>query len=248
MSKKHCSKDRIHSVYHLSVKQKELTRLILDANSKLIFVEGPSGTSKTFLAVYAALKLFYDNKIDGIRYIRSVEESGRKSFGILPGELEEKFAPYMIPLQDKLEELLPPTEVKQLFENGLVDCMPLNFCRGQNWSNKLIIFDEAQNADFGEITTVITRLAEGSTMVICGDTMQSDVKNSGFRNMINLFSDDTSESNGIHSFKFGKGDIVRSEILKFIIDRIEYGKEAAITDTAGSGLDLYPERRFDWGS
>lgn len=237
---------KVHAIHQFSEKQKELVNLALHHDTKVVFIEGPSGTSKTFLAVYCALKLLSDQRVDGINYIRSIEESGRKSFGILPGEMEEKFLPHIVPFYEKVQEILEPLEARDVLkkESGITDCIPVNFCRGRNWANKAIIFDEAQNADIGEITTVLTRLANGSIMFICGDTMQSDVRESGFRFFINAFNNPDSVARGIFTFQFEIEDIVRSDILKFIIDQIEQEKER-IAEYHHSGLEfgVYSQRR-----
>jgi phosphate starvation-inducible PhoH-like protein len=103
-----------------------------------------------------------------------------------------------------------------------VNAIPINFLRGANWENKLIVADEAQNFTFKELTTLITRIGENTKLVICGDFMQSDIDGkTGFKKMVDIFSTDDSIENGITTFKFTNKDIVRSKILKFIISKLE---------------------------
>lgn len=208
----------------LTPKQKALVDLALDPESKIIFISGPAGSSKTYMAVYSALRLLSDDRDLDLLYVRTIIESAEKGLGALPGDLNDKFNPYIIPLEDKLYEILPKntTSKKDLEEKGRIDAMPINFLRGSSWNDKIVIMDEAQNATFKELTTLITRIGKNSKIFICGDFMQSDINGkSGFSNMFNLFNDEDSANNGIHCFSFNQEDIVRSEILKFIIKKLE---------------------------
>ena len=129
----------------------------------------------------------------------------------------------MAPIEDKLRELLPSTTgiASELIKNKRVQAMPINFLRGANWINKIVIADEAQNFTFKELTTLMTRLGNNSQLFICGDYMQSDINGkSGFKDMFNLFNDESSRSNGIQCFSFGLEDIKRSKILSYIIKKI----------------------------
>ena len=110
---------------------------------------------------------------------------------------------------------------KFLREKKQFDCMPVNFVRGANWNDKIVIVDEAQNFTYAELLTVLTRIGENSKIIICGDIMQSDIKTSGFSKIFNVFNDEESKSNGIHCVKFTNKDIQRSEILKFIVAKLE---------------------------
>jgi len=207
----------------LTDKQKTLVRLALDNDNKIIFISGPAGSTKTFMAVYSALKKLKANDELDLLYVRTVIESAEKGLGALPGDIDEKFNPYMGPLDDKLRELLPATTgvVDELKRKQRVAAMPINFLRGANWINKIVIADEAQNFTFKELTTLMTRLGESSQLFICGDYMQSDINGkSGFRPMFDLFNDKQSQDNGIQCFSFGLEDIKRSKILTYIIKKL----------------------------
>ena len=91
--------------------------------------------------------------------------------GALPGNADEKFNPYMLPLEDKLEELLKPSDHQRLFYEKRIDALPINYLRGANWRNKVVVADEAQNFTFKELTTLITRIGEGTKLFVCGDFM-----------------------------------------------------------------------------
>lgn len=211
----------------LTEKQKVFVKLALDQKTKIVFVNGPAGSTKTYVAVFAALRELQKNEGKDLLYVRTAIESADKGLGALPGTLEEKFNPYMAPLEDKLEELLPrTTDIKnQLIHSGRIQAMPINFLRGASWNNKIIIADESQNFTFKELVTLITRIGEDSKLFICGDMMQSDINGkSGFKSMFDLFNDEESKERGIHCFKFYEKDILRSEILKYIIKKLESHK------------------------
>ena len=207
----------------LTEKQKDLVRLALDDHNKIIFISGPAGSTKTFMAVYSALKrMKADDQLD-LLYVRTVIESAEKGMGALPGDIDEKFNPYMAPLDDKLRELLPrsTTIVSDMIRNKRIQAMPVNFLRGASWTNKIVIADEAQNFTYKELTTLMTRLGEGSQLFISGDYMQSDINGkSGFKPMFNLFDDDESKKKGIQCFSFGFEDIKRSPLLSYVIKKI----------------------------
>jgi phosphate starvation-inducible PhoH-like protein len=206
----------------LTEKQKQFLDLSLDPKTNIIFCAGPAGTTKTYVAVYSALRfLSTDTDLD-LYYVRTVVESGDRNLGSLPGDIDEKFNPYMAPLDDKLREMVKPTIIPELIQKRRIEAMPINYLRGANWTDKIIIADEAQNFTFQELTTLVTRLGENSKLFICGDFLQSDINGkTGFRKMFNLFDDPVSERRGIHTFEFTKDDIKRSKILKYIIGKIE---------------------------
>ena len=159
--------------------------------------------------------------ISDLIYIRSAVESSDSKLGFLPGESNEKMAPYLQPLLDKLSELLPKGDVDYLQKDGRITAIPVGFLRGLNWNAKVIIADESQNMTYRELFTLITRTGEFSKMFILGDGSQCDINGkSGFIKMINYFDDEESRQNGIYVFRFGTEDIVRSGLVRFIIERV----------------------------
>lgn len=206
--------------FKFTEKQQQLLKILLGDETKIVFIAGPAGTSKTFMAVYAALNLINHNEKD-IIYIRTIAESGEKSLGSLPGTVGEKFQPYLLPLEDKIQEIIEPTDVHRLKDDGRISATPINFLRGSTLTDKIVIADEVQNFTFKEITTLLTRVGDGSKIFLCGDFMQSDIKGkNGFIDFYDLFSDEDSAQHGIFSFEFTEEDIKRSEILKFIVRKI----------------------------
>ena len=204
-------------------KQKEFFRIALDYNTKIMFVGGPAGTSKTLLATYCGLQLLNMKSVSDILYLRSAVESADKSLGFLPGNADEKLRFYNLPLIDKLDELLTETKAEKLEDEHRISMFPVNFARGINWKGKCIILDEAQNSTEKEILTVLTRMGEGSRCFVLADPMQTDIrhedKQGGFEKMRQIFSDGESMQMGIHSFQFSEEDIMRSELVKFLISK-----------------------------
>jgi phosphate starvation-inducible PhoH-like protein len=212
------------SIYqrNLNEKQKQFLELATDKTTKVIFVSGPAGTSKTYMAVYAALTLLNERRVSDLIYIRSAVESSEAKLGFLPGEADDKMAPYLAPLVDKLMELLPKGDVDTLKKEERISSIPVGFLRGLNWNAKVIISDEAQNMTFKELFTLITRTGEFSKVFICGDPEQSDINGkSGFLKMMSFFDDEESKANGIQVFKFTDDDIVRSGLVQFIIKKVK---------------------------
>lgn len=206
----------------LTSRQRELIDLILDKNTKVVFINGPAGTSKTFVALYCGLKLLQDRRISHISYVRTIIESASKSLGSLPGDEKLKMEPFLLPLVEKLDEFLPTIQKDRLLKENRVKGIPVNYLRGASLNAQYIVVDESQNLTRKEMTTTITRLGQFSKMIFVGDDSQSDINGqSGFMPMFDLFNDDSSRAEGIHCFSFTKDDIVRSGILRYICERLE---------------------------
>ena len=212
---------KINEDYKLTPNQVDFLVTSLKQDTRMCMVDGPAGTAKTYLAVLTALKMLNRKQIDNIIYIRSIVESASRSMGALPGELEEKFAPWSMPLVDKLEEITTAGAGSNLMNKGYIKCIPVNFTRGLTFKNACVIIDEAQNMTNSELTTILTRFGENSKYLVVGDTLQADIGvKSGFKNILNAFDDQSCVDNGITTFRFDEDDIVRSEILRFIVKRL----------------------------
>lgn len=161
-------------------------------------------------------------KVSDLLYLRSAVESSENKIGFLPGEANEKMAPYIQPLLEKLSELLPKNNIDLLEKEERIDSIPIGFLRGLNWNAKVIVADESQNMTQKELITLITRIGEFSRVFILGDPDQSDINGkSGFVKVMNLFDDQESKDNGIHVFKFTEEDVVRSGLVAYIIKKIK---------------------------
>ena len=208
-----------------SEKQKDFFKIALHPDTKVLLVDGPAGTSKTLLSTYCSLQLLNLKVISDIMYLRSAVESSAHSLGYLPGSAEDKLRFYNMPFLDKLDELLQNTRIEKLEEQHRISMFPVNFARGMNWNSKSIILDEAQNSTIKEIITVLTRLGKNSRCFILADPMQVDIKNEnmqgGFTDMIKLLDDQESRDQGIHVFRFNEEDIMRSDLVKFLIKKLK---------------------------
>jgi hypothetical protein len=178
-------------------------------------------THNTYMGVYASLTLLASNRDWDLTYIRSIAESGDKGLGSLPGTVDEKFLPFLLPLEDKMDEIITAPTMVSLRKDGVINAMPVNFVRGSSWQNKVVVCDECQNFSKKELVTLLTRVGENAKIFLSGDLMQSDIRSSGFSRFLDCFDNEESRAKGIHVFKFDKSDIFRSEILKFIVEKIE---------------------------
>lgn len=208
----------VKNKFDFTQNQKKFILTLLAEDTKVVFADGFAGTAKTYLSVFGGLTLLAANKMEQIIYLRSVVESANQKIGHLPGMLEEKFAPYSLPLIDKLDELVTKTTANSLFKKEYIKCLPVNFTRGLTFNKSVVIIDEAQNLTKQELITILTRFGQGSRYVVIGDSNQSDINGkSGFSSIIKAFDNDISKDQGISTFYFGSDDIVRSKILKHIV-------------------------------
>ena len=205
----------------LTEKQSKFHKIMRNPETRVVFISGPAGTAKTFMSVYTALYKYNQDNLLKILYLRSLAESAEKGMGFLKGSMDDKFNPYTGPLEDKLDELLNKQEKIQIEQRNVVDTAPINFLRGATWRGKVVIVDEAQNMTIKELTTVVTRISKGSTLYICGDTMQSDIRSTGFEKFCRVFDDEESRSYGIHHLEFTKDDVMRDKIISYLVDKIE---------------------------
>ncbi len=211
---------KIQERYPLTDRQKQFIELSQADTTKIMICDGPAGTSKTYSAVYVALNLLKQKKIDQILYVRSIVESASKKLGSLPGEVDEKFKPWSLPLLEKCDEFIGMSMTNSLIADEYIHCIPVNYLRGSTFRNSVVIVDEAQNLEMAEIITVITRYGHNCKMFVIGDSLQSDIHKTCFKRMCDVFRGDDSKHQGIHSFTFTNDDIVRDELLKFIVKKM----------------------------
>lgn len=196
-----------------SHRQKDYIRKLYSHD--LVFGVGPAGTGKTYLAVAVGVSLFTENKIDKIILSRPAVEAGEK-IGFLPGDMKEKVDPYLQPLYDALHEMLPSDKVNKYIENKIIEIAPLAFMRGRTLNNAFIILDEAQNATPTQMKMFMTRLGEGSKMVVTGDPTQVDLPPtmpSGLADAVARLG----EVEEIGITKFIAKDIVRHPLVEKIV-------------------------------
>ena len=181
----------------------------------LIFGIGPAGTGKTYLAVAAAVQCLLKNQISRIILSRPAVEAGER-LGFLPGDLKEKIDPYLRPLYDALNDLMPKKILENYIDNGIIEIAPLAFMRGRTLENAFIILDEAQNTTNMQMKMFVTRLGRNSKMVILGDITQIDLpkgSTSGLKEILKLIP----KEKGIDTIKFQSKDIVRHRLVDKIV-------------------------------
>lgn len=184
--------------------------------STVTFCSGPAGTGKSFVACGIAAQQLKDGRISKIVLTRPLITCGR-SFGFLPGTVDEKVGPHMRPLLDAFEEFFPPRELERLIRDKVIEMWPLELMRGASIKNAFIICDEAQNAEYVQLHMLLTRFGERSRVVINGDTRQTDLPT---QSPLLLIIKRLSGHPEIYHVKFGKEDVVRHELISWIDERL----------------------------
>ncbi len=182
----------------------------------IVFGVGPAGTGKTYLAVALAAVAFKNKQVDKIILTRPAVEAGEK-LGFLPGDLGAKVDPYLRPLYDALQEMFGLETYAKLIERGAIEIAPLAYMRGRTLSNAFIILDEAQNTTKEQMKMFLTRMGEGSKIVVTGDITQIDLPNKEVSGLVNAI-DILKEVDDIAIIKLSSKDVVRSELVQAIVD------------------------------
>ena len=201
-------------IYARSDGQKNLLKSLFD--NDIVISVGPAGTGKTFLAVAHAVSLLEKHEIDKIVLCRPAVEAG-ESLGFLPGDLRDKIDPYLAPLYDALNDLLPKNKVQTLVNNNIIEIIPLAYMRGRTINRAAMILDEAQNASPIQMKMFLTRLGIESKAIITGDISQIDLPkktNSGLVEVLKILK----SIKGIGIVKLNESDITRLELVKDIIN------------------------------
>jgi phosphate starvation-inducible PhoH-like protein len=191
---------------------------------ELVFGVGPAGTGKTYLAVVHAAQLLEKGEVDRIILSRPAVEAGER-LGFLPGDMREKVDPYLRPLYDALHDVMPPERVERGLQNGIIEVAPLAFMRGRTLAHAAVILDEAQNATSMQMKMFLTRLGEGSRMIVTGDPSQVDLPNgmtSGLAEAVGLLEG----VEGVAVCRFTDVDVVRHELVARIVRAYEAPKRA----------------------
>ena len=189
------------------------------SSKDITFGIGPAGCGKTYLSVHRALRELgdKDSKIDGIVIVKPLVEAAGEKIGFLPGDVEEKTAPFMMSFYYNMEQIIGKQRVNILKENNVIQVIPLAFMRGITLANKFVILDEAQNATPEQIKMFVTRIGENSKYIITGDLEQSDIQKhkSGLEDAIKRFA-------GIHGVglaQFKEKDVVRHSLVRRLLKR-----------------------------
>jgi len=199
-----------------SANQKTYLQKLQDDEKSIVFAIGPAGTGKTMLAVMHGVKLFQEGVVDKIIVTRpavSVDED----LGFLPGTLNEKMAPWTRPIFDVLGEYYQQKDIAKMLEDGTIEISPLAYMRGRTFKNAYIVADEMQNATVNQMKMLLTRLGEGSKMVVTGDLAQADrLSDNGLINFCNLL-EQKEYLEHIDIIRFDNKDIERHNAVKEVL-------------------------------
>lgn len=185
----------------------------------MVFAIGPAGSGKTYTAIALAVRALKTKQVRKIILSRPAVEAGEK-LGFLPGDMKEKIDPYLQPLYDALEDMIPPLKLKEYIENKIIQIAPLAFMRGRTLNDAVIILDEAQNTTKPQIKMFLTRLGLNGKMIVTGDVTQIDLpssQQSGLIHSMRLLKG----IRGIATVEFNKKDIVRHKLVQRIVEAYE---------------------------
>lgn len=191
----------------------------LDRTCDLLFATGPAGSGKTYTAIALAVKALRDKQVKRVILTRPAVEAGEK-LGFLPGDLKEKLDPYLQPLYDALNDMIPPAKLQKFMEDGTVQIAPLAYMRGRTLDNAFVILDEAQNTTLSQIKMFLTRMGRNAKFIVTGDVTQIDLphrSDSGLTRAMTIVKD----IKGIGFIEFDKRDIVRHELVKHIVEAFD---------------------------
>lgn len=182
----------------------------------LVFATGPAGSGKTFVAIALAVRALKNKEARKIILSRPAVEAGEK-LGFLPGEMKDKLDPYLQPLYDALQDMIPAAKLKEYMENNVIQIAPLAFMRGRTLNDAIIILDEAQNTTTHQIKMFLTRLGMNAKMIVTGDVTQIDLPPSTTSGLIQAMRV-LKDVKGIGRVRFDKKDIVRHKLVQRIVE------------------------------
>ncbi len=185
-------------------------------NNDLVFATGPAGSGKTFIAIALAVKALKNKEVRKIILSRPAVEAGEK-LGFLPGEMKDKLDPYLQPLYDALQDMIPAAKLKEYMENNVIQIAPLAFMRGRTLNDAVIILDEAQNTTTHQIKMFLTRLGMNAKMIVTGDVTQIDLPPSSTSGLIQAMQI-LKGVGGIGKIEFTKKDIVRHKLVQRLVE------------------------------
>ncbi len=204
-----------------TVNQRRLVEEFLE--NDLLFAIGPAGTGKTYTAIALAVRSLRNKEVRRIILTRPAVEAG-ENLGFLPGDLKEKLDPYLQPLYDALEDMIPPKKLEGYLAEGIIEIAPLAFMRGRTLGNAVVILDEGQNTTINQLKMFLTRMGKNSKFIVTGDITQIDLpkkSNSGLIKALGILKD----ISGITVIEFDARDIIRHRLVKYIVDAYEKHQE-----------------------
>ena len=204
-----------------TVNQQRLVKF--SEKNDLLFAIGPAGSGKTYTAIALAVRALKEKEIRRIILTRPAVEAGEK-LGFLPGDMKEKLDPYLQPLYDALNDMIPPAKLQKYIEEGTVQIAPLAYMRGRTLDNAFVILDEAQNTTLSQIKMFLTRMGRNAKFIVTGDVTQIDLprrSDSGLTKAMETLK----SVEGIGIVEFDKRDIVRHRLVKYIVEAFERREE-----------------------
>lgn len=187
--------------------------------SDLIFATGPAGSGKTYTAIALAVRALRDKQVRRVILTRPAVEAGEK-LGFLPGDLKEKLDPYLQPLYDALNDMIPAAKLQKFMEDGTVQIAPLAYMRGRTLDNAFVILDEAQNTTMSQIKMFLTRMGRNAKFIVTGDVTQVDLPRRSDSGLVRAMQT-VRGIDGIGFVEFDKSDIVRHELVKHIVEAFD---------------------------
>lgn len=197
--------------------QRKLVELY--AKNDLLFAVGPAGSGKTYTAIALAVRALKNKEVRRIILTRPAVEAGEK-LGFLPGDMKEKLDPYLQPLYDALNDMIPPKKLQDYMAEGIVQIAPLAYMRGRTLDNAFVILDEAQNTLLSQIKMFLTRMGRNAKFIVTGDVTQVDLPHQGDSGLMPAIGM-LRGIKGIGVVEFDKQDIVRHELVKHIVQAFE---------------------------
>jgi phosphate starvation-inducible PhoH-like protein len=200
-----------------TVNQQKLVKLA--ERNDLLFAVGPAGSGKTYTAIALAVRALKEKEVRRIILTRPAVEAGEK-LGFLPGDMKEKLDPYLQPLYDALNDMIPAAKLQKFIEEGTVQIAPLAYMRGRTLDNAFVILDEAQNTTLSQIKMFLTRMGRNAKFIVTGDVTQIDLprrSDSGLTRAMETLKN----IEGIGIVEFDKRDIVRHRLVKYIVDAFD---------------------------
>ncbi len=190
-----------------------------DKTCDLLFATGPAGSGKTYTAIALAVRALKEKQVKRIILTRPAVEAGEK-LGFLPGDMKDKLDPYLQPLYDALNDMIPPSKLQKFMEEATVQIAPLAYMRGRTLDNAFVILDEAQNTTLSQIKMFLTRMGRNAKFVVTGDVTQIDLPNKRDSGLLKAMAN-LNDIKGIAIIEFDRRDIVRHPLVKEIVKAFE---------------------------
>ncbi len=211
-----------------TVNQRRLVELY--EHNDLLFAVGPAGSGKTYTAIAMAVKALKEREVRRVILTRPAVEAGEK-LGFLPGDMKEKLDPYLQPLYDALNDMIPAAKLQKYLEDGTIQIAPLAYMRGRTLDNAFVILDEAQNTTRSQIKMFLTRMGRNAKFIVTGDVTQIDLPRKSDSGLMGAMAT-LRDIEGIGMVEFDKRDIVRHHLVKYIVEAFDKAAEQAMLHDA----------------